>query len=160
MSLYSIDKLIEETRRLAAEFKRTTGAMLPVTAELARYDVARHLDLILNEQRTGGYDATGTREREGLRVQIKGRVVGDSIKSGHRIGQLNTDADWDLVILSLMDENFEPFEMYQATRAEILQAMADPASSRGKRGAVSIAKFRIIGELVWTRENGLEKLSG
>jgi hypothetical protein len=156
MSLYSIDKLIEETRRLAAEFKRTTGTMLPVTAEIARYDVARQLDLRLNEQRTGGFDATGVNEREGQRIQIKGRVVGDTIKSGHRIGQLNADADWDLVILSLMDENFESIEMYQATREEILQAMSDPGSKRGKRGAVSIAKFRIIGQLVWTRENGLE----
>lgn len=159
MPLYSIDKLIEETRRLAAEFRRTTGTMLPVSAEIARYDVAHHLNLKLNEQRAGGYDATGTNELEGLRVQIKGRVVGDSIRSGHRIGQLNTDAEWDLVILSLMDDNFEPFEMYQATREELLQAMADPGSKRGKRGAISIAKFRIIGQLAWTRENGVERLS-
>jgi hypothetical protein len=160
MSLYSIDKLIEETRRLAAEFRRTTGTMLPVTAEIARYDVARQLDLRLNDQHSGGYDAIGTNDREGLRVQIKGRVVGDLIKSGHRIGQLNTDAEWDLVILSLMDEYFEPFEMYQATRQEILEAMSNADSNRNKRGAVSIAKFRIIGQLVWTRENGLEELSG
>ncbi len=160
MSLYVIDKLIEETRRLAAEFRRTTGTMLPVSGEIARYDVARHLDLKLNEQRSGGCDATGTNEREGLRVQIKGRVVGDSIKSGHRIGQLNPDAEWDIVILSLMDNNFEALEMYQATREEILQAMHDTSGNRVKRGAISVAKFRIIGQLVWTRENGVERMAG
>lgn len=156
MSLYSINKLIEETRRLAAEFKRTTGTMLPVSAEIARYDVARHLGLVLNEHRAGGYDAIGRNAREGQRVQIKGRVVGDSIRSAHRIGQLNIDADWDLVVLSLMDDNFEPIEMYQASREEILEAMAEPGSKRGKRGAISVARFRIIGKLVWTRENGVE----
>jgi hypothetical protein len=158
MALYSIDKLIEETRRLAAEFRRTTGTMLPVSGEIARYDVARHLDLELNEQRSGGCDAIGTKQRKGLRVQIKGRVVGDCVNSGHRIGQLNPQADWDIVILSLMDNNFEALEMYQATREEIQQAMNNTSGKRSKRGAISVSKFRIVGQLVWTRENGVERM--
>lgn len=154
MSLYSIDKLIEETRRLAAEFRRTTGTMLPVSGEIARYDASHHLGLTLNEQATKGVDAVGTDKRKGLKVQIKGRVVGDSVKSGHRIGQLNTDGDWDLVVLSLMDNDFQPLEMYEATREEILDALSDSTSSQNRRGAISVARFRIIGKLVWTRELG------
>ena len=34
MTLYSIDKLIEETRRLAADFRRSTGQPLPVSGEI------------------------------------------------------------------------------------------------------------------------------
>lgn len=154
MSLYSIDKLIEETRRLAAEFRRTTGTMLPVSGEIARYDVSHHLNLVLNEQAIKGVDAIGKDKREGLKVQIKGRVVGDSVKSGHRIGQLNADGDWDLVVLSLMDNDFQPLEMYQATREEILEALSDATSSKNRRGAISVARFRIIGELVWSKELG------
>jgi len=156
MSLYSYDKLIEETRKLAAEFRRTTGTMLPVSGEIARHDVSRHLDLELNQDHSAGFDAIGRNEREGLRIQIKSRVVGDSVKPGHRIGQLNTDGDWDLVILSLMDDEFEPLEMYQASREEIIDAAQDANTQRKKRGALSVAKFKIIGKLVWTKELGVE----
>ena len=156
MSLYSYDKLIEETRKLAAEFRRTTGTMLPVSGEIARHDVSRHLDLELNQEHSAGFDAIGRNEREGLRIQIKSRVVGDSVKPGHRIGQLNTDGDWDLVILSLMDDEFEPLEMYEASREEIIDAVQDANTQRKKRGALSVAKFKIIGKLVWTKELGVE----
>ena len=156
MSLYSYDKLIEETRKLAAEFRRTTGTMLPVSGEIARHDVSRHLDLELNQDQSAGFDAIGRNEREGLRIQIKSRVVGDSVKPGHRIGQLNTDGDWDLVILSLMNDEFEPLEMYQASREEIIEAAQDANTQRKKRGALSVAKFKIIGKLVWTKELGVD----
>lgn len=154
MSLYSIDKLIEETRRLAAEFRRTTGTMLPVSGEIARYDASHHLNLALNEQAAKGVDAIGKDKREGLKVQIKGRVIGDAVKSAHRIGKLNTDGEWDLIVLSLMDNDFQPQEMYEATREEILEALSDATSSQNRRGAISVARFRIIGKLVWTKELG------
>ena len=156
MSLYSIDKLINETRRLAAEFKRTTGTMLPVSGEIARYDVSRLLDLKLNEDHNCGYDAIGKDLREGLRVLIKSRVIGDSVKSGHRIGQLNPNGNWNIIILSLMNSEFEPLEMYQLSHEEVAEALAHCSEKRGKRGAISVAKFRIIGELVWTKEHGVE----
>ena len=159
MSLYSIDKLINETRRLAAEFKRTTGTMLPVSGEIARYDVARLLDLKLSEDHNCGYDAIGNNHREGLRVQIKGRVIGDTVKSGTRIGQLNLNGDWDIIILSLMDNEFQPLEMYQLNHEEVVGAVASSSEKRGKRGAISVAKFRIIGDLVWTKEYGVEEFS-
>jgi len=157
MSLYSIDKLIAETRKLATEFRRTTGTTLPVSGEIARYDVSHHLKLKLCEQRANGVDAIGTNEREGLRIQIKSRVIGDTLKPGHRIGQLNLNGDWDLIILSLMDSNYEPFEMYQATREETTEALTASDSNRKKRGAISVAKFKIIGQLIWTKELGIEK---
>lgn len=155
MTLYSYDRLIDETRRLAAEFRRTTGTALPVSGEIARYDVSHQLGLKLNNE-AGGYDAIGQHYLAGKRILIKSRIVGDSVKTGARIGQLNPDGHWDLVILSLMDDEYQALEMYLATRKEILQALADTSSKRGKRGAISVAKFRIIGELVWTRELGRE----
>ncbi len=154
MSLYSIDKLINETRRLAAEFKRTTGTMLPVSGEIARYDVSHHLDLTLVNDHNCGYDAMGNGKREGLRVQIKSRVIGDSVKSGHRLGQLNPNGNWDIVILSLMDDEFEPLEMYQLSRKEVIEALN---SNSKKHSTISVAKFKIISELVWTREYGTEE---
>ena len=154
MSLYAIDKLINETRRLAAEFKRTTGTMLPVSGEIARYDVSHHLDLTLDSDPGSGYDAIGNNSREGLRVQIKSRVIGDAVKSGHRLGQLNPNGSWDIVILSLMDNEFEPFEMYQLSRSEIINTLKD----NNKNTSLSVAKFKIIGELVWSKEHGIKSL--
>ena len=143
--------LFQETRRLAAEFKRTTGTMLPVSGEIARYDVSHHLDLTLSNDHNCGYDAVGNNERDGLRVQIKSRVIGDGVKSGHRLGQLNPNGNWDIVILSLMDDEFEPLEMYQLSRDEIIDALN---STSKKHNTISVAKFKIISELVWTREYG------
>lgn len=155
MTVYSIDKLIAETRRLAAEFRRTTGQTLPVSGEIARHDAARILGLTLCEHRAGGIDAIGTGDREGQRIQIKSRILTSEKKSGARIGQLNTNGDWDTVLLVLMDEDYEACEIYEATREEVQEAMSD-SSSRNNRGAISVAKFRIISWLVWTRETGLE----
>ena len=157
MSIYSIDKLITETRRVAAEFRRSTGQVLPVSGEIARYDAARILGLTLCEQRAGGIDAIGKGDREGQRIQVKSRVITQDKKSGARIGQLNPDGDWDTVLLVILDQDYEPCEIYEATREEVQEAISS-SSSRSNRGALSVAKFKIISWLVWTRETGLESL--
>ena len=154
MSLYAIDKLIEETRRLAAEFRATTGTMLPVSGEIARYDVAQLLGLELLDSTQHGGDAIGSGEFEGLRVQVKGRVLGDAAQpSGQRIGQINIDGDWDVVALSIMDEAYAPREIYLVSR-EALETAMRSGGKRNRRGAITVAKFMIIGELVWMQETG------
>jgi len=155
VTIYSIDKLITETRRLATEFRRSTGQSLPVSGEIARYDAARLLGLTLCDQRTGGVDAIGNDQREGQRIQIKSRVITTDKKTGARIGQLNPNGEWDTVLLVIMDQDYEPCEIYEATREEVQEAMSG-SSNRSGRGALSVAKFRIISWLVWTRETGLE----
>ena len=41
MSVYSVDKLMAQTRKQAAECRQMTGQPLPVTAEIINYDAAR-----------------------------------------------------------------------------------------------------------------------
>ncbi len=155
MALYSVDKLIAEARRLAADYRRATGKSLPgVSGEIAEHDAAHALDLELCKQPQGGYDAIGRGEREGWRVQIKARAIFDGQKSGQRIGQLKLDQDWDSVVLVLMNEDFDSFEMYEAEREVIEEALAE-GSTRGKRGPMSISRFKNIARLVWTLEDGL-----
>ena len=56
-----------------------------------------------------------------------------------------------------MDEDYEPYEIYEAEREDIEDVWDKATSSkRSKRGAMSVARFKIIGRLVWTRENGPE----
>lgn len=155
MSLYSVDKLISQTRKLAADYRRATGQPLPLTGEIANFDAASLLDLELLQPAPGGYDAVGrSGEREGLRYQIKGRAIFDDNKGGHRIGQLKLEQEWDAVLLVLLDEEYEASEIYEADRATILEAMDDSGSNRGKRGAMSVARFRNIARLVWQRGEG------
>jgi len=158
-TVYSVDKLIAQARQLAADYKRATGKPLAgVSAEVAEYDAARLLDLELCRERRGGYDAIGRGAREGLRVQIKGRVIFDEHKSGQRIGQLRVDQEWDRLVLVLLDEHFEPMEIYEADRERVLEEIVHRgASGRRKRGAMSVARFRNIARLVWTRERGVEE---
>lgn len=156
MAVYDLDKLITETRRLAADYRRATGKSLAVSSEIAKHDACVQLQLEpVNQDETGGYDAIGQEAPwKNLRIQIKGRAIFDEGKSGQRIGQLKTDKEWDAVVMVLMDEEFNPFEMYLATRDDILDAMDDDTSKRRNRGAMSVAKFKHIATCVWTADEG------
>ena len=91
-----------------------------------------------------------------MRVQIKGRTIFEESKSGQRIGQIKLNQEWDCVVLVLLDERYAPFEIYRADRDELLEYSNRASQSQKKRGALSVARFRIIGKRVWTRENGEE----
>ena len=75
MTIYNVEKIIEQALRLAAEYRAATGKPLPVSAEIANFDAARFLGLELVASAPSGYDAVGRGEREGLRYQIKGRAI-------------------------------------------------------------------------------------
>lgn len=157
MGLYQVDKLMSEARRLARDYRLAMGKPLPgISAELAVHDATRLLDLEVAPAGAGGYDAVGRGPRAGKRIQIKGRAIFDEDKGGQRIGQLKTDQAWDSVMLVLMDENYEPAEIYEADRDDILEGADKTSQSRSKRGAVSVARFKIIARRVWSREHGAE----
>ncbi len=156
MSVYAVDKLISEARRLAADYRRATGKSLGgVSGEIALNDAARLLDLELCDSPNCGYDAIGRGRFAGKRIQIKGRAIFDEGKSTQRIGQLKIDQVWDSVVLVLMDENYEPVEIYELDREEIMEDLMKSDSKRKKRGAMSVAKFKIIGRLVWAAGEGV-----
>jgi hypothetical protein len=157
MDIYSIDKLMHETRQLAAKYHQTTGTALPVTGEIARFDAAKALSLQLMEDTSLGYDALGTGTFSGQKILVKGRVLFESSKSNPRIGQINPDQRWDHVVLVLFDDDYNPVEIYHASSEDIEQALSMKTDSqRKKRGAMSVAQFKIIGKLVWTQEDGLD----
>lgn len=157
---YSIDALIAQTRRLAAEFRAVTGKPLPVSGEIAQYDASRLLELEPVSPGTGGYDAIGRGSRSGRRIQIKGRVVPNGERVAHRIGQLKLDQEWDTLLLVLLDEAFEPSHIYEAERPMIEACLNDAhCKGRNRRGAMSVARFKNIARLVWSREHGREDCS-
>lgn len=155
MDLYSLDKLMHETRQLAARYRQTTGTTLPVTGEIARFDAAKALNLQLLDTHQSAYDAIGQGSRQDQRIIIKGRALFDS-SSTPRIGQLNLNQQWDSVVLVLFDDRYQPVEMYEAHKTDIEAALTHRESQQKKRGAMSVAQFKIIGQLVWTVEDGIE----
>jgi hypothetical protein len=157
LTVYAADKLIAQARQLAAEYRRTMGKPLPgISSEIAQHDAVKLLGLEpLDEGSEGGFDAIDP-SRGDKRIQIKSRTIFDESKSGQRIGQMKLDKEWDCVLLVLMDEDYEPYEMYEAEREDILDCIGKSSSSRTKRGAMSVARFKIIGRLAWSKENGVE----
>jgi hypothetical protein len=153
---YAADKLIAQARILAAEYRRTMGRPLPgISNEIAEHDAVRLLGLEIPD----GVEQLGWDAEEpvtGKRIQIKSRTIFDETKGGERIGQLKMNQEWDAVVLVLMDENYEPYEIYQADRDELEEYASKSSSSRAKRGALSVARFKIIGRLRWDRDNGLD----
>jgi len=153
--LYSIDMLMQQTRQLAARYRKTTGTTLPITGEIARFDVAKALSLTLTEDLTLGYDALGQGDDSKMRVLIKGRVIFEGSQTSPRIGQLNPDGRWDSVVMVLFDDDYQAVEMYGATAEAVSEALQYKAESKNKkRGAMSVAQFKIIGQLVWTEQDG------
>jgi len=156
MSIYSVDKLMSEARKIAADYRRATGKSLGIGNEIAKNDACNFLNLEPINDNNSSFDAIGKGERQGLKALIKGRAIFDPKKSGARIGQLKIDQDWDLLILVLMNEDFDAYEMYEISRQEVIAEIENAAqSNRSKRGAMSIARFKIISHLVWTKQQGI-----
>ena len=156
MSLYSVDKLISEARRIAADYRRATGKPLGISAEIARHDACTYLELEPRED-ASGYDAIGLKgEHEGVRFQIKGRAIFDDKKGGQRLGKIKAEQDWDKILLVLMNEDFETTEIYQASRDDILNDIDEAGTTgRSKRGVMSVARFKRLAHLVWNNDEGL-----
>ncbi|MGD8785640.1 MAG: hypothetical protein PVG75_14445 [Thioalkalispiraceae bacterium] len=157
MAIYDVSKLIAETRRLAAEYKRATGKSLAVSSEIAKHDACELLQLEpIEDESVGGYDAIGLHPAwKGKRIQIKGRAIFDETKSGQRIGQLKLDKEWDAVALVLMNEAFETQEIYLATRKDVEDELSEIDSKRQNRGAMTVARFKYLARLAWTPAEGI-----
>jgi hypothetical protein len=149
LDLEDVGKLLDQAKGIARQYRELTGRPLGITGVVAEYEAARLLNLCLSEARQAGYDAVGS---DGTRFQIKGRVISDRSKSGQRFGRIRPDPEWDAVLLVILDADFSPMEIYQAQRADVEKALTDPGSrARNIRGALSIAKFKSIAHLVWSR---------
>ena len=154
MSVYVVDKLMAQARKLAADYRRATGKTLPISGEIAINDAIRLLGLEPANEPQGGHDAVRHRPDGRIeRLQIKARVVFDEIKSAHRMGELKVDKPWEAVLLVLLDENYEPFAIYEAGRDAVEDALDE--SKANKRGTLTIPKFQRIGRMVWSRDDEL-----
>lgn len=145
-------EILRDAKKLAQEYHQLTGKPLGITGEVAEYEAARLLGLELTQARQAGYDATEQKDGSLRRLQIKGRCMLPGCKPGQRVGSIDTKKEWDAVLLVLLDENFEAFEIYEALRGPVIRALTEPGSkARNERGALGVNKFKAIGKLRWKR---------
>jgi hypothetical protein len=145
-------KILREAKKLAQRYRAATGKPLGITGEVAEYEAARILDVELTPARQAGYDAIERANGVNRRLQIKGRCLLPGSKPGQRLGSIDTEKEWDAVLMVLLDENFDATEIYEAHRSAILAALAAPGSkARNERGAMSVPMFKRIGKIRWQR---------
>ncbi len=97
-----IKEILEQAKELATRYKKLTGKPLGITGEIAEFNAASLLDLKLAEARTAGYDAY---DKNGRKIQIKGRCLPDKPTSGQRLGSIRLDHEWD-IIAGINESNF------------------------------------------------------
>lgn len=128
-----------------------TEKPLGVTGEIAEYEAARILKLKLSPARQSGYDAIRKRRGKEERLQVKGRRLTPSSKASQRLGRIDCLKEWDAVLLVLLDEHYEPTEIYEADRQAVTAALTKPGSkARNERGSLAISQFKAIGSRIWS----------
>ncbi len=146
----AVMNILRDAKVLAQQYRALTGKPLGITGEVAEYEAARILGVELTAARQAGYDATEDTGGGVRRLQIKGRCLLPGCKPGQRLGSIDITKEWDSVLLVLLDENFDAFEIHEAERKAVLAALAAPGSkARNERGALGVAKFKAIGKLRW-----------
>src|SRR5438045_943077 len=121
-----VREILATVKPLAAEYYRLTGKPLGVTGELAEYVTAKLLKLELLPPRTKGHDAlrhTGPRTE---RIQIKGRVVGEDASPSQRLSTIKKDSECDVVIVTVLDHNFDAREIWEAPISKVLSELSRP----------------------------------
>ena len=143
-------ELLREVKTLAAEYYDLTGKPLGVTGEIAEHEAARILAIDLSPARQSGYDAVRKVKGRTERLQIKGRRQTPTSKPSQRVGSIDLEKEWDVVILVLLNEHFEPTAIYEADRRAVTAALTKPGSkARNERGSLAVSQFKSISSQIW-----------
>ncbi|WP_249040001.1 hypothetical protein [Enterobacter roggenkampii] len=122
----TILNILNEAKDVALRYYKLTNKPLGITGEIAEYEAATLLGLSLCSARQSGYDATEILDGKEYRVQIKGRYMPDPKKVSARIGAIDISKPFDSVLLVLLDENYDAFAMYEASRDVVVAALQAP----------------------------------
>lgn len=144
-----VGEIISEVKTLAKKYKNLTGKPLGITGEVAEYEAANRLNLILCDARQEGHDAIQEMGGRKELIQIKGRCIESGNKNG-RVGSIKEDHEWDFVVLVLLDKDYEPISMHKASRSQIIKMLNGPGSkARNEKRQMSINQFKGIATRVW-----------
>jgi hypothetical protein len=148
---HAVKALLRQAKVLATEYYRLTGKPLGVTGEVAEYEAAEKLGLVLAGARSPYFDAVRYLPSRQERFQIKGRAVSREDRYRGRVSKIKCDGDFDAVLLVLLDKaTFDVIEIWQAEREKVKVRLEEPGSkARNERGSLAISQFKSISEKVW-----------
>jgi spore coat polysaccharide biosynthesis protein SpsF (cytidylyltransferase family) len=145
-------EILREVKKLGQEYRSLTGKPLGITGEVAEFEAAKILNLQLTTARQAGYDAIELSNGSRRKLQIKGRCVLEDSKRSQRVGRIKVDAEFDAVLLVLLDQNFDATVIYEADRGPVIAALIAPGSkARNEKGALAVSKFKAISRVRWKR---------
>lgn len=144
--------ILRQAKVLGQRYRALTGKPLGITGEVAEYEAARILGVKLTPARQAGYDATEVVDDVERRLQIKGRCLFADSGPGQRLGRIDINKEWDAVLVVLVDENFDAYEIHEAERDAVVAAIVAPGSKVRERGALALSQFTRIGRLRWSRQ--------
>ena len=147
-----ISAVLERAKDAAVDYYDLTGKPLGITGEIGEFYASKYLKLDLAEARTPGYDATDKSKRR-RKIQIKSRAVEEAKPlGGQRVGKINLEHEFDVVLLVLMNKRFELMQIHEADRAAVKKALTKPGSkARNERGSLAVSQFIRIGKQVWPK---------
>jgi hypothetical protein len=151
--LDNLKSVIHTAQAVAKRYRELTGRSLGVTGQVAEVLAAEILGLQLaDDPQQKGYDAL----RGEQKIQIKGRCILDPKKPAGRLGKIRLDAEWDCILLVILDPDLEVIEMWEAGRPAVKEELTRPGSkARNEQGQMSVSKFKSIGELIWKKGEGV-----
>jgi len=145
-------EILAEVKRLAVAYYAVAGKPLGVTGEIAEFEAADKLGLTLCSARTAGYDAIRESNGRTEKVQIKGRRQ-DRLYKG-RVPSIDLDKPFDVVLLVLLDANYDLLEIWEAPRGVIVERLTAPGSkARNVRRSMSVRQFLSIAVRAWPNES-------
>jgi hypothetical protein len=147
---HAIKALLRQAKVLAIEYYKLTGKPLGVTGEVAEYEAADKLGLVLAPARTRCVDAYREAEGNNESFQIKGRAVSSTDRYRGRVGKI-VDGEFDAVLLVPLDKaTLEPLEILRAGRVEIMARLDAPGgAARNIRRSLAISQFKSVATKIW-----------
>jgi len=148
----ALEGVIYSAKLAAIEYRKLTGKPLGITAEVAEYEAAKHLKCTLMPPRTPGYDLI---DCDGKKVQVKGRVIyNKKSQKVPTIGESTEKKPWSYVVLVLLDENYNAFEIYKLENEKLEHYLAQPRLNGSSRDrSASVRKFKLWSGLpIWQRK--------
>lgn len=146
ISLTELEPVLARAKAVASEFYQLTGKPLGITGECGELAAAQLLNLQLADARTPGYDAI---DESGKRIQIKTRLVQDVKKLSGRMGAIKLESEFDSVMLVLMQNDYEPVAIYEASREQVKQALGKTNARSRQRGMLALTEFKSLGVQRW-----------
>lgn len=143
---HQLKLLLNQAKSLAVEYYQLTGKPLGITGELAEFEAAQKLGLVLAPARTALYDAYRLVGELRETFQVKGRAVRIDDRYRGRVPKINCAAGFDAVLLVLLDNaSFQAIEIWQADREPVIARLTAPGSkARNDRQSMGISQFKSI----------------